>query len=173
MCISGSADTVDMVAPASGGKDNVRPALWNPFRVRVQTGYQPGAAFIRIRGFSCPRLLCASLSGSVAHNSHKSHKSHRPPRLISASLSGSVAALTSSINANTLNAQMSPRTSFVDRVENALQVLFHAVGERSGFRAGGFAQVDADDCATRFADEVFCVCRVSGVQQKEWAAVLC
>jgi len=52
--------------------------LWNPFRVRVQTGYQHGAAFIRIRGFSCPRLICASLSGSVA-------------------------ALTSSINANYLN----------------------------------------------------------------------
>jgi len=54
------------------------PALWNPFRVRVRTGYQPGAALIRIRGFSCPRLICASLSGSVA-------------------------ALTSSINANTLS----------------------------------------------------------------------
>jgi len=26
---------------------------------------QPGAAFIRIRGFSCPRLICASLSGSI------------------------------------------------------------------------------------------------------------
>jgi len=83
-----------------------RPALWNPFRVRVPTGHQPGAAFIRIRGFSCPRLRCASLSGSVAHHSHKSHKSHRPPRLICASLSGSIAALTSSINANTLNARV-------------------------------------------------------------------
>ena len=51
--------------------------------------YQPGAAFIRIRGFSCPRLICASLSGSVA-------------------------ALTWSINANTFNTQMAPRTSFVD-----------------------------------------------------------
>ena len=70
-------------------KGQHRPALWNPFRVRVQTGYQPGAAFIHIRGFSCPRLMCASLSGSVA-------------------------ALTSSINANTFNPQMSPRTSFVD-----------------------------------------------------------
>jgi len=66
-----------------------RPALWNPFRVRVQTGYQPGAAFIRIGGFSCPRLIYASLSGSVA-------------------------ALTSSINANTFSAQMLPRSSFVD-----------------------------------------------------------
>ena len=26
---------------------------------------EPGAAFIRIRGFSCPRLICASLSGSI------------------------------------------------------------------------------------------------------------
>ena len=26
-----------------------RPARWNPFRVRVETGHQPGAAFIRIR----------------------------------------------------------------------------------------------------------------------------
>jgi|GEM_PF-3628574 len=87
-------------------KEQHRPALRNPFRVRVRTGYQPGAAFIRIRGFSCPRLRCASLSGSVAHHSHKSHKSHRPPRLICASLSGSIAALTSSINANTLNARV-------------------------------------------------------------------
>jgi len=26
---------------------------------------EPGAAFIRIRGFSCPRLICTSLSGSI------------------------------------------------------------------------------------------------------------
>ena len=78
-------------------KGQHRPALWNPFRVRVQTGYQPGAAFIRIRGFSCPSLICASLSGSVA-------------------------ALTSSINANILNAQMSPRTSFVDEPNVALDL---------------------------------------------------
>jgi len=80
---------VSTAATRFGRKGQYRPALWNPVRVRVQMGYQPGAAFIRIRGFSCPRLICASLSGSVA-------------------------ARTSSINANTLNAQMSPRTSFVD-----------------------------------------------------------
>ncbi len=40
-------------------------ALWNPFRVRVRMVREPGAAFIRIRGFSCPRLICASLSGSI------------------------------------------------------------------------------------------------------------
>ena len=37
--------------------------LWNPFRVRARTKQQPGAAFIRNRGFSCPRLICGSLSG--------------------------------------------------------------------------------------------------------------
>ncbi len=42
-----------------------KTALWNPFRVRVRMVRQPGAAFIRIRGFSCPRLICASLSGSI------------------------------------------------------------------------------------------------------------
>jgi len=39
--------------------------LWNPFRVRVRTVRELGAAFIRIRGFSCPRLICTSLSGSI------------------------------------------------------------------------------------------------------------
>jgi len=86
---SWAAPQVSAAATRFALKWQHRPALWNPFRVRVQTGYQPRAAFIRIRGCSCPRLICASLSDSVA-------------------------ALTSSINANTLNAQMSPRTSFVD-----------------------------------------------------------
>ena len=40
-------------------------ALWNPFRVRVRMVREPGAAFIRIRRFSCPRLISASLSGSI------------------------------------------------------------------------------------------------------------
>jgi len=83
-------------------KGQHRTALWNPFRVRIQTGYQPGAAFIRIRGFSCPRLICASLSGSVA-------------------------ALTSSIDANTFTAQMSARTSLVDEPEESVfQAQIHA-----------------------------------------------
>ena len=47
-------------------KGQRRRALRNPVRVHVQTEHQPGAAFIRIRGFSCPRLICASLSGSIA-----------------------------------------------------------------------------------------------------------
>ena len=46
-------------------KGQHKTALWNPFRVRVRMVSQPGAAFIRIRGFSCPRLICASLSGSI------------------------------------------------------------------------------------------------------------
>jgi len=85
----GATPQISTAATRFVRKGQHRPALWNPFRVRVRTGYQPGAAFIRIRGFSCPRLICASLSGSVA-------------------------ALTSSINANTFDPQMSPRTSFVD-----------------------------------------------------------
>ncbi len=64
-----------------------------------------GAAFTRIRGFSCPRLICASLSGSVA-------------------------ALTSSINANTFNAQRSPRTSFVDepQIVRSCKASWHGAG---------------------------------------------
>jgi len=85
----GSTAQVSTAATRFALKGKHRPALRNPFRVRVQTGYQPGAAFIRIRGFTCPRLTCVSLSGSVA-------------------------VLTSSINANTFNTQTSPRTSFVD-----------------------------------------------------------
>ena len=85
----GATPRVSTAATRFALKGQHRPALWNPFRVRVRTGYQPGAAFIHIRGFSWPRLICASLSGSVA-------------------------AQTSSINANTFNAQMSPRTSFVN-----------------------------------------------------------
>ncbi len=49
------------------GRD--KTALWNPFRVRVRMVREPGAAFIRIRGFSCPRLICASLSGSFTASS--------------------------------------------------------------------------------------------------------
>ena len=92
----GATPQVSTAATRFALKGQHRPALCNPFRVRVQTGYQPEAAFIRIRGFTCPRLICASLSGSVA-------------------------ALTSSINANTFNAQMSPRTSFVDEPNYVLE----------------------------------------------------
>ena len=42
-----------------------KTALWNPFRVRVRMLREPGAAFIHIRGFSCPRLICTCLSGSI------------------------------------------------------------------------------------------------------------
>jgi len=48
----------------SGSSRNLG-ALRNPVRVHVQTEQQPGAAFIRIRGFSGPRLICQSLSGSI------------------------------------------------------------------------------------------------------------
>ena len=46
-----------------------KTVLWNPFRVRVRAVREPGAAFIRIRGFSCPRLISASLSGSITASS--------------------------------------------------------------------------------------------------------
>ena len=42
-----------------------KTVLWNPFRVRVRMVRKPGAAFIRIRGFSCLRLICTSHSGSI------------------------------------------------------------------------------------------------------------
>ena len=57
-----------------------------------------------------------------------------------------------------------PRQLLFYRVSNALQVLLQAVGKGSVFGTGVFAQVDADDSASRFANEVFCVCGVSGVQ---------
>ena len=46
-------------------KGRHKTVLWNPFRVRVRMVREPGAAFIRIRGFFCPRLICTSLSGSI------------------------------------------------------------------------------------------------------------
>ena len=51
------------VVPPSGGNRHSGPC---EFRLKavLQTS-EPGAAFIRIRGFSCPRLICASLSGSI------------------------------------------------------------------------------------------------------------
>jgi len=50
------------VVPPSGGNRHSGPC---EFRLKavLQTS-EPGAAFIRIHGFSCPRLICTSLSGS-------------------------------------------------------------------------------------------------------------
>lgn len=59
----------------------------NPVRVRVQTADQPGATIFRIRRFSCPRLICPSLSGSLQE-------------------------ARSSINANQCSAHLTARTSF-------------------------------------------------------------
>jgi len=47
-------------------KGQGRPALRNPVRVRVQRERQPGAAFIRIRRFTCPRLICRAPLGRIA-----------------------------------------------------------------------------------------------------------
>ena len=56
-------------------------ALWNPFRVRVRMVREPGATFIRIRGFSCPMLICASLSGSIkASSKYNSFVARARPR---------------------------------------------------------------------------------------------
>jgi len=82
----GATPQVSTAATRFAPKGQHRPALWNPFRVRVQI----------------------STWGGV----HPHLRILLPKADMRARLSGSVAALTSSINANTFNAQMSPRTSF-------------------------------------------------------------
>ena len=82
----GATPQVSTVATHFALKGQRRPALRNPVRVRVQTVHQPGAAFIRIRGFSCPRLICASLSGSIAAPTEPSHLPHKYYRALHLSM---------------------------------------------------------------------------------------
>ena len=64
-CQPGATPQVLSIAMRFALKGLHKTVLWNPFRVRVRMVREPGAAFIRIRGFSCPRLICASPSGSI------------------------------------------------------------------------------------------------------------